>query len=313
MKETKISPQFTEPGLRVFLFLGALLFALFTTPACGVKQTTKVQVPQAILQAKTAGFDELLSIIRGADKIQSLACNDMRLTLTSSKKIENGEWEEKYRTVKGYILLKRPDATHLVLLIPITQSKLVDVLSVGDNFTVWNPRKNELYKGLNSAKELIADDPSGPKEFSIPIRGNHIFEAIFPQSISLNSPGVWVSKDEQKDDRSRYYILTFAKEGTHPRLHTIRKIWIERAGLTIARQQVYAEEGQIVSDITYSDPIQVDGVSMPQQMHIDRPMDGYTLDLSFKNWRINPDLPEDAFQLQTPPGAKEVILREKSR
>jgi len=291
------------------LFLRALFFVLLATPACGVKQTVKVNVAPAILKAKTAGFERLLAIIRESDRIQALACNELHLTLTTLKKLDNGELE-KYHTVKGYILLQRPNSTHLVLLMPVTQSKLLDVLSVEDNFSVWYPRKNEFYKGLNSSKSLIVDDTAGTKEFMVPIRGNHIFEAIFPQGVVPNVPGVWISKDEQKDERASYYILTFAKEGARPRAHTLRKIWIERSNLTIARQQVFDDEGQVISDITYSDPIQMADFSMPQQMHIERPIDGYTLDLSFKNWRINPELDGEAFQLQPPPGAKVVMLRD---
>jgi len=310
MRETKLFPQFTaqRPGNR--LFIGLLLLTLLMGSACGVKQIVKVKVPEAILQAKTAGFTQLIEILRESDKIRDLACNDLKLSFTSAKKIENGELE-KYRTVKGYILLQRPNSTHLVLLMPVTQSKLLDVLSVGDNFSVWFPRENTLYKGLNSSKELVADDPSGTKEFSVPIRGSHIFEAIFPQSIALDSPGIWVSRDEEKDERTSYYVLTFAREGTRPRAHTVRKIWIERTRLTIARQQVFGDEGEIVSDITYAEPVQVGDFSMPQQIHIDRPVDGYTLDLNFRNWRINPELDAEAFQLQAPPGAKVVTLRDR--
>jgi|WetSurMetagenome_2_1015567.scaffolds.fasta_scaffold152804_2 hypothetical protein len=310
MKKTTLFPRFAPRAARSILFLGVLFFALLGTPACGVKQTVKIKVPPAILQAKTAGFEQLLAIIRESDKIQALACNELHLTLTTSKKLDNGELE-KYRTVKGYILLQRPNSTHLVLLMPVTQSKLLDVLSVGNDFSVWYPRKNEFYRGLNSSQVLIVDDPSGPKEFMVPIRGNHIFEAIFPQGVLPDAPGVWITRDEQKDAQASYYILTFAREGARPRAHTFRKIWIERSNLAITRQQVFNDEGQIVSDITYADPIMVGDFSMPQQMRIERPMDGYSLDLSFRNWRINPDLDEEVFQLQPPPGAKVLILRDK--
>jgi hypothetical protein len=311
MKENKEFPRVTAVRLRSSLPLGMALLLLFVGPACGVKQTVKVKVPPAIQQAKSAGFEELLTILHEYDRIQSLSCNELKLSLTSLRKMGSGELE-KYRSVKGYILLQRPDSTHLVLLAPIIESKLFDILSVGDDLFVWYPRENAFYRGKNSAKELVAEDPSGTREFSVPIRGTHIYEAVFPQSIALNSPGVWVTLDEQKDDRASYYILTFIREGSRPRGQTLRKIWIERLGLTIARQQVFAEDGRISSDISYTSHEKVGDISLPQQIHIERPLDAYTLDLSFKGWRINPELADEAFRLAPPAGAKEILLRDRA-
>jgi len=313
MKEIEEFPLVTAFKRRHSLvFLALFACASIAGSGCTIKQTVKVNVPQGIRDAKTAGFEQLLEIIRGYDTIKALSCNEMDVTFVSSRKIDIGELE-KYPTVHGYILLQRPDSTHLVLQTPLVGSKFLDVLSIGDALSVWYPRKNEFYEGKNSAKELVVDDASGSREFTVPIRGSHIFEALFPQSVSLDSQGVWVSLEEQRDDRASYYVLTFSREGIRPRSHTIREIWIERLGLTIARQQVFADNGQVVSSITYSNQVMTDGFPMPLNIHIDRPIDGYTLDLEFKSWRINPDLPAEAFQLQPPPNAKIVPLREKRK
>jgi hypothetical protein len=312
MKEIKELPLFTVTKLRapVPIFLALLLGAWLFTSGCGIKKTVKVSVPAGIRQAKTAGFDELLGIIRGYDKITGLSCSDMKLTFTSLRKMEAGELEQ-FRSLDGYILLQRPDSTHLVLLMPITSSRFLDILSVGDSLSMWYPRKNEFYEGKNSAKVLAVEDPSGTKEFTVPLRGSHIFEAIFPQGVALNAPGIWVGVEQQSDKKASYYALSFSKEGTPPRNHTLRKIWIERAGLTIARQQVFTDEGQVVSDIVYSNQRDVEGFAMPQDIHIERPLDGYILDLNFRNWRINPDLEGGAFELKPPPEARIIPLREK--
>jgi hypothetical protein len=314
MKEIKELPSFTVTKLRAQapIFLMLMLGAWLANSGCGIKKTVKVSVPEGIRQAKTAGFEELLGIIRGYDKIAGLACSDLKLTFTSLRKMDAGELE-RYRSLDGYILLQRPDSTHLVLLMPITSSRFLDILSVGDSLSMWYPRKNEFYEGRNSAKVLVVDDPSGSKEFTVPLRGSHIFEAIFPQGVALNAPGIWVAVEQQTDEKARYYVLSFSKEGTPPRNHTLRKIWIERAGLTIARQQVFTDEGQVGSDIVYSNQREVEGFAMPQDIHIERPLDGYILDLNFRNWRINPELEPGAFELKAPPDARIVPLREEGR
>jgi hypothetical protein len=314
MKEIKELPSFTVTKLRapVTIFLALLLGVWLAHSGCGIKKTVKVNVPAGIRQAKTAGFDDLLGIIRSYDKIAGLSCSDLKLTFTSLRKMEAGELEQ-FRSLDGYILLQRPDSTHLVLLMPITNSRFLDILSVGDSLSMWYPRKNEFYAGKNSAKILAVADPSGTKEFTIPLRGSHIFEAIFPQGVALNAPGIWVGVEQQIDERASYYVLSFSKAGTPPRNHTFRKIWIERAGLTIARQQVFTDEGEMVSDIVYSNQRDVEGFAMPQDIHIERPIDGYILDLNFRNWRINPDFEVGSFELKPPPEAQIIPLREEGR
>ena len=92
-------------------------------------------------------------------------------------------------------------------------------------------------------------------------------------------------------------------------MRTVRKIWIERSGLTIARQQVFGDQDEVVSDIRYYfDEVRKEGLSLPGRIHIDRPLDKYTLDLTFTDWKVNsPDFPEDAFKLPPPPPNAEII------
>jgi hypothetical protein len=277
---------------------------------CTVSRTIKTEVPQKILSAKTASADELLGLIQKYDKINSLS-SSLDITYFSGKK-ESGIIRE-IRKQPGYILLKRSDSTHLVVQNFVSKLMELEVLSVGDELSIWIKRQgNKLYLGKNSAKELIAEDTPDAPGFAIPIRGGHIFEAVFPQGIKIDAPGILYSKDEQADNEAKYYILGFYREGTGHRIHTDRRIWIERSTLTIARQQVYMEDGRLVSDITYSNVSSIDGIYLPLRINIDRPLDGYALRLEFKNWRINPDLADNAFVLTPHSGAQIIHLKEKA-
>jgi outer membrane lipoprotein-sorting protein len=155
------------------------------------------------------------------------------------------------------------------------------------------------------------EDAESSNNFSIPIRGGHIFEAIFPQSIQVDAPGFLFSLEEEADARAKYYILSVYKEGATKRIYAVRKLWIERSSLSIARQQVYLEDGRVASDINYSDETEVNGFKLPLHMHIDRPLDGYALNLEFKSWRTDPDSPDNAFSLKLPDGVQIIPLVEK--
>lgn len=291
--------------------LASLALLLVLSSGCSIKRTIRIPIAPGTGQYKTASFDEILNFLRSYDKINTLTCNNLRLTLTTGKR-DSGKLEQ-YPKAPGYILLKRPESTRLVIQYPITKTTLIDLLSVGDELSLWYPGDNKMYLGKNSARELFLEESKGSKEFRIPIRGAHIFEAIFPQSIQINEPGIRVAITDEADARTKYYLLQVIREGAAPRSHIVRRIWIERVGLTIARQQVFTFEGQIESDIVYSNETRVQGFSLPQRIRIDRPLDAYSLDVELKNWRINQNLPDDAFVMPPHPGAKTIHLKERGR
>ncbi len=310
MREILDIPALAANKQRIPILLGHFLFivALAATGGCKIKETIKTEVPPKILAARTASFDELLGIIKSYEQIRNLSANEIKIGLTYYGKKESGVLE-KYHNAPGYILLRRPNSVHLVIQNPVTKTIVFDVLSLGNDLRVWYPGKNRFYIGDNRARELVTDESSD----AIPIRGSHIFEAVFPQSIRLDSQELRISMEEAFDPGAKYYVLSIYREGVAPRIYTIRRIWIERSQMAIARQQMFLEDGQLASDIEYPDLERVGDFWLPRKIVIDRPLDGYLLNLEFKSksWRINTDLPDNAFVLTPPEGAETVHLKEK--
>jgi hypothetical protein len=300
-----------RPNQRLKTLSASLFFftAVLACSGCSIKTTVKVPVPKNIEQDRTATFEELLSIARRNDKIESLTSSRLHVKLTRGK-IESGVLV-KYRDGPGYILLKRPDSLYLNIQNPFTHSSIFELLSQGDEFKAWDSRDNKLYTGKNSARILVPANSPESREFDFPGRPPHIFDAILPESINTDSPGVRVSCEEQAGQEARYYILDYSKDDGAHGSHLLRKIWIERAGLTIARQQVYAEEGKIASDTQYSRMTLVDGFSFPLTIDMDRPLDGYSLKLELEGLRINRDIGSEAFVIKNRPGTENVPLAEK--
>jgi hypothetical protein len=245
-------------------------------------------------------------MFQGSDKIQSLS-SFLEVTFSFGKR-ESGIIQE-IRKQPGYILLRRPDSVQLVVLNFVTKTKELELLSVADALSLWLRKGNRLYLGKNSASELIAEESAENAEFNIPVRGSHVFEAIFPQSLKTAETGIRYSMEEASDSEAKYYVIGFYRDGPNQRIFPNLRLWIERSSLTISRQQFYSEDGQIISDISYSKTGLIDGHTLPLSMHIDRPLDGYALDLEFNSWRINPDLPE--FVLTPPEGARIIHLKDK--
>jgi hypothetical protein len=303
MREMQKLPVFRANQRRITISLGFALFLTAWQFGCLFKiKTTKIQpVPTAILNAKTASFDELLSLIDGYNKIAELSSGSLNLTLV--RKISS-EKSEQWRSAPGYILLKRPDSIHLALRSPMSTE--FEMVSIHDDLSAWIPSKNKLYLGKNSAKELTYDG------FTITMRGSHLFDAMLPQSLRTDSSEIRISMEEAADAESKYYIISFYKDSASSRIHTLRRIWIERSKMAMCRQQVFLEDGRVESDIEYSNIEKTKDWYLPLKIHLDRPLDGYALTMEFRSgsWRVNNGLTDDMFILPRPPGAEIIHLNE---
>jgi len=315
MREILELPILTASHRRVpvFAILILALLAFMGSAGCGIKKQTRIEVPQKILDAKTATFGELLEIVNSYDTILNLTCNPVKVTLTLEKLESEEEVLDEYKKVSGYLLLRRPDSIRLVVQEPIIKTALADLVSVEDDFSIFMRRSNKFYRGKNSAKVLIVEDsPDSPE---IPIRPGDLFEALLPKKMDLNSPGIRISMTEDIDSEAKYYVLSAIKIPETGRAQILRRIWIERSKLEIARQRLFGEEGQITGDISYSNMELRDGYSLPKVIYMNRPYEGYSfeIELNRDRCRINSGIRDEAFILEPPEEAEIILLKEKGR
>ena len=275
-------------------------------PGC-VKRTVKVPVSARIREAKTATLDELLDQLgRYTEKIVSLSSSSVRVTFTSGR-LDSGQMQE-YRSAPAYILLKRPDMIRLNVQNPLTKTTIVELVSRGEEFHVWHPRENKFFTGRNDVKEFEVEGQPG-----FTARPIHLFEAILPQNVAPASPDERIAMAEEQDAITKYYVLSLYRETGGPRVIPVRRLWIDRSNLAVARMETFAEDGAKTSVIDYSVFMETEGFILPLSVRIERPADRYMLNMQFKAWRVNPDLPDTAFILTPPEGAQRVALKERGR
>jgi len=302
--------QRTRLCLFGIIVLACLIGVSVVSSACGIRRTIKVEVPEKVIQAKTARFDDLVALVNAyAERVSRLSSSTMKATYTSGK-VENGVLQT-YHSAPGYILLMQPDKIRINIQNAITKSTIADMLSVGKKFQVWVPSRNKLYFGENGAGEFGAEGEGESGTFSI--RPAHIYDALLPAKLDTETPGRWVALEEDRDPSTKYYILTDYGEMGRGRLSPRRRIWVDRSNLTVAKQQFYEDEGKLIGIVSYSNLMSLEGIWLPLAVRIERPADGYTLDLTFKAWNLNPDLEDSAFTLKTPEGAERVKLIGKGR
>ena len=297
----------SESSRQKTAWLVASLAILLSASGCLVSRNVRVPVSPKILEAKTASLDELLASLKNySDRIRALSSTSLKISFTSGK-VESGKLKA-YRSAPGYILLKRPDSIRVNIQNPVTKTSILEIISEGNSFGIWYPRENKYFSGSNSAKELELEGHPG-----FTARPVHIFDAILPHEIALGGAGTFVSMEEDQDSVTKYYVLSFFSAAGDHRLRILRRIWIDRAILAVSRLQDYDENGQMVGSARYSNLVGVEGLLLPLSIHIDRLLDGYSLDMVFADWRLNPELPAGAFVLKPPPGAQWVVLKEKTR
>src|SRR5206468_12992943 len=80
------------------------------------------------------------------------------------------------------------------------------------------------------------------------LRPQRLFDALlWPEIVE----GEAVLIEEFNDETARYYVLTVLRGGYTTEIR--RKIWFDRADLSIARMQNYGPKGALLSDAHYSD------------------------------------------------------------
>src|SRR6202035_2814938 len=161
-----------------FIVLGPLLLAVLSTSAC-VLRTRPVEDQYSKVPLKESTQQGLIdSINQQAKAIQSLkATVDIDPSVGGMRK---GHYTD-YKEIRGYVLARKPDALHMVGLMPIVRTTAFDMVSDGKDFKLWIPPKNRFVLGKN---EVTTPNAAQPMEN---IRPQNIYEALLIQHVDADS------------------------------------------------------------------------------------------------------------------------------
>ena len=299
----------SSPLLTLTLFL-----AVLSTTGCGVFLRTRPvedQYSKSPLQMSTQqGLID--SINQQAELIRSLkATVDIDSSVGGIKKGQVTDYKE----IRGIVLARKPDALHMIGLMPIVRTTAFDMVSDGQDFKLWIPPKNKFVVGKNAVATPNTDQPMEN------IRPQNIYEALLIRRIDPNSEiAVLENGYEIFHDAKGHRILQDDYELTiirceksclqpyvePPRLE--RKIIFGRTDLKPHRQFIYDENGRIATDAKYAEYKDFDGMNFPSRIEIFRPQEEYDITLNMLKVDINKPLTDDQFVLEQPAGAEVVHL-----
>lgn len=281
------------------LFFGAAALASLAavaavTAGCGVK-TTRVVPTEAIRPTLEATREDLLARYdRLARGVRSLnAAIELRPTTGSAY---TGVIEE-YREVSGFLLAARPASVRMIGQAPVVAKNIFDMTSDGRSFRIYIPSRGKFIIGP-AASERRSEKPIEN------LRPQHLLDAIFWPEME---PGATVLFEEFDQPPYRYYVLTVLGRAAGDAPPEIaRKMWFDRADLSLARLQIFAAGGRRSADIRYRDWQPAGDVAggYPRGITLERPMDDYRLELRITRLTLNEEVAAERFRLEQPPGTE---------
>jgi outer membrane lipoprotein-sorting protein len=212
---------------------------------------------------------------------------------------------EQYHQVSGFILAQKPAQIRMIGQAPVIASNVFDMVSDGQSFRIYIPSKKKFLVGPanleRSAKNPIEN-----------LRPQHLLDALLWPPITPQDPVIF---EEWNQASERYYVLSVLRTGSgasagSPAWELARKVWFDRADLSIVRLQSYGPAGRLTTDVKYSDWQPSGDVKYPRDIQLQRPHDDYQVEVKIMKLTLNETISADRFNLPQPPGTDLVTVSE---
>ena len=270
---------------------------LLVQSAC-ISRKRVVPIDERPLPVQSSTRPELLkSLAEKSKQIQTLQ-GIINLD-ASSGRAEAGVLTE-YRQTRGFVLVERPGHVRFKVQAVLALATVVDMVSDGLQYRVSIPVKNKFAVGDTNAR-------GNEKNAILNLRPPVILNALFVDILSyLNNPRMRATLEETREGRRSFYVLSFIDVAAED-AQLLEKLWIDRTNLQVSRKQMFRTDGKPEMDVEYSYASDGD-MKFPQIITIHRPVEGYTLKMTFQKVTVNEKLAADAFELERPAGAELVQL-----
>lgn len=285
-------------GLHIRLSFGLLVVIL---SGC-ISSKRVIPQDQRLLPAKSAGKAELLQGLEQKSRQIQTMNGTVMLDVTGGGS-QTGILTE-YRQTKGYVLVERPSSIRVKVLLPLLASTVFDMVSDGQRYRLSIPAKNQWAEGeVNSP--IVSKSPVAS------LRPQHFLDGLFVDVVPyLGKSQVKFLFEEVVDGRRSFYVFTFMDgSGSGQELRVLERLWIDRNDdLEVSRKQVFRPDGKVETDVRYSNYRNVGSIRYPQIIEIQRPIEDYTLKVTFESTRFNEKLQDNTFNLERPEGSQLVQM-----
>jgi outer membrane lipoprotein-sorting protein len=277
----------------------ALLLPLFLSGCFILSTTRKLPVPKApsIVQ-RLAPEDLVAQLNQHWTALQSLnATVDIQ---ASQLKAKEGLAKD-YTTIRGHILMRKPDLLRVLGQVPMLGTRMFDMASDGKDFTLYIPLKKKAYRGSNALKKKSVNQLENmrPGFFldALVVRG------LEPDDLYAVTADTSTQEDEQKKHLfsvPEYTLSIMRRKPGSQELTPVRVITFHRDDLLPYQQDMYDKEGNLETQVFYSDYADYGKSRYPSKVTIKRPLEELQVVLTVEDVEENMALTDDQFQIKIP-------------
>ncbi|MFN7927565.1 MAG: hypothetical protein U0Y68_06410 [Blastocatellia bacterium] len=280
-------------------------------------------IAQPLTPVATANFDTLVTQLKPFTDIQS-----MRATRISMKFVDVLAAERYRGAADATLVLQRPEKVRLIIQVPVTKTKLAEMVSDVEHFRVaiYYDKYKRFLLGTNKAdysrwREKIQGQKEAAQSAFINARPFHFTDALLVRPLQIGKPGFTYSLQEELVEEAdtrpgakknarviRSFYVVSEIEITDPTKSfgiLQRRFWFDRNdNLRLKRQQVFDGKGELSTDVRYANYIPLTNNSQvlrPSVVEVRRPNDKYSAELNFlpDSTEFNlENLPATAFVLE---------------
>jgi hypothetical protein len=317
--------------LRAALASATLALLLLSSACANLAKVGDPSIPKLVTPLADADFNNLTGRLQSLLNLQALRSSRVFI------EFKDAASAERFRQADALLVLQRPDKIRLIVQIPVTGSRIAEMVSEANHFKVaiYRPEKYRRFLiGTSDADYSQWRAQLGREEQQSAIinaRPFHFTEALMPRPLHLGEPGFVYGLEEsliEEPDlrqgakrgarllRSFYVIseLELPAAGQGPS-RVRRRFWFDRTDRArFARQQIFDDRGTLVTEVRYSTYMVLRAGSeeqWPSVILVSRPHDLYSARLTFsqEGFELNPpDLPATAFVLENTEGLPETNL-----
>jgi outer membrane lipoprotein-sorting protein len=325
--------------IRRIVMAATTLVLIILSPSCASLIKDKdYSIPKLLTPLADAKFDDLTKQLQPFTDLQSLRTSQAYMQFIDASA------SERYRIEADLtLILQRPDKIRMLIQASFG-TRIADMVSESNRFRVaiYNPSEyRQFLLGTNDAdySAWLQKLKGKEKESALSsARPFHFTEALMMRPMALNDPrfvfGIEEALVEETDMRQgakkgarvlrSFYVISeleVSPEGQGP-ARVRRRFWFDRAnGARFARQQVFDQQGQLATEVQYSDYKKLNSGSQsgspsgseaawPGVILVNRPHEGYIARLTFidEKFEINPELKPNAFTLENSENLRETDL-----
>jgi len=280
--------------------LGVALSAGLTGCFSTTRTVLKTQAPTVY---RTAPVEVLEKEVSDRDAAIKTLNASVLITATTGGGKEGKVTE--YTSFRGYIFVRKPADLRVLMTLPVLGSKALDMVSDGSTFTlmhasshgnVWIQGTNKVTKPSKNGLENLRP-PVFLDSLLVPGVGPDDFVTLTENTRVMQGESRHHDAIEEPD-----YDLTVTKRKSGNILQRTRVIHINRIDMLPFQQDIYDDEGRIVTQATYANYQAYGEQQFPALITIRRPQDEYSLKIEVTKLTLNGTFDNDQFELKIPAG-----------